>query len=385
MAIRQLNGKIDVVKAARMRIVNLFSNKLPVYLSFSGGKDSLCLAHLTLELIRERKIDPKQLTVYFLDEEAIYPCIEKTVHEWRRKFLLAGAKFVWWCIECKHYNCFNNLQNDESFVCWDSRKEAVWIRRPPSFAVRSHPLLVAREDTYQKFFAKLLIDGICLIGVRASESLQRRSNFAKMRKQHYSLNGNYQSFPIYDWENKDVWLYLKNNKVDVPDIYVYLWQAGMTRNQLRVSQFFSIDTARSLVSMNEYYPGLMERIVRREPNAYLAALYWDSEMFGRSSRKRTVLETDEAPKDYEALLKEVFSNLTKHFHSARALKTAVYYSRLYLKFKQTMTPDLMQRMYESLMAGDPKLRTYRALYVKCATNVADFGREAEARRRGQKP
>ena len=39
---------------------------------------------------------------------------------------------------------------------------------------------------------------------------------------------------------------------------------------------FSIDTARNLVKMDEYYPGLMERITRREPNAYLAALYWDS-------------------------------------------------------------------------------------------------------------
>lgn len=42
--------------------------------------------------------------------------------------------------------------------------------------------------------------------------------------------------------------------------------------------------------MNEYYPDLMERIIRREPNAYLAALYWDSEMFGRSSKNRRAIE-----------------------------------------------------------------------------------------------
>lgn len=59
----------------------------------------------------------------------------------------------------------------------------------------------------------------------------------------------------------------------IPDIYLYLWQAGTRKGQLRVSQFFSVDTARSLVKMNEYYPDLMERVTRREPNAYLAALY----------------------------------------------------------------------------------------------------------------
>ena len=74
--------------------------------------------------------------------------------------------------------------------------------------------------------------------------------------------------------------------VDIPEIYLFLWQSGTRKGQLRVSQFFSIDTAKSLVKMNEYYPDLMERIVRREPNAYLAALYWDSEMFGRSTAAR---------------------------------------------------------------------------------------------------
>ena len=93
------------------------------------------------------------------------------------------------------------------------------------------------------------------------------------------MTNKHQVFPIYDWTNNDVWLYLLNEHVDIPEIYLFLWQAGTRKGQLRVSQFFSVDTARSLVKMNEYYPDLMERVTRREPNAYLAALYWDSEMF----------------------------------------------------------------------------------------------------------
>ena len=78
---------MDVVTAARMRIQNVFRNRVPVYLSFSGGKDSLSLAQLTLGLIQHGEIDPSLLTVQFVDEEAIFPCIEQTVMEWRRKFL----------------------------------------------------------------------------------------------------------------------------------------------------------------------------------------------------------------------------------------------------------------------------------------------------------
>ena len=42
MSIRKKEGSMDVVQAARLRIRNVFSNGVPVYMSFSAGKDSLC-------------------------------------------------------------------------------------------------------------------------------------------------------------------------------------------------------------------------------------------------------------------------------------------------------------------------------------------------------
>ena len=78
---------------------------------------------------------------------------------------------------------------------------------------------------------------------------------------------------------------------------------------MRVSQFFSIDTAKSLVKMNEYYPDLMERIVRREPNAYLASLYWDSEMFGRSTAARKQNEKGIQEKIIRQRFLELFSDM----------------------------------------------------------------------------
>ena len=85
--------------------------------------------------------------------------------------------------------------------------------------------------------------------------------------------------PLYDWRDTDIWRYIRDKELAFPDTYMHLYQTGSTRRQMRISQFFSIDTARSLVKMEEYEPGLMDRITRREPNAYLAALYWDTEMF----------------------------------------------------------------------------------------------------------
>ena len=56
----------------------------------------------------------KQLTVQFIDEEAIFPCMEDMTKKWRRIFMMMGAKFEWYCVEVKHFNCFNALSNDET-------------------------------------------------------------------------------------------------------------------------------------------------------------------------------------------------------------------------------------------------------------------------------
>lgn len=363
MAIKRCQASIDVVEAAKVRITNVFRNGLPVYMSFSGGKDSLCLAHVVLTLIQDGKIDPHQLIVQFIDEEAIFPCIEDKVKEWRKTFLLTGAKFEWYCLECRHYNCFNQLTNDESFILWDKRKRDVWIRQPPTFAITYHPMLRPRLDTYQDFLPRINVGGISITGVRAAESIQRLQNVASMLTAGKQITGKQHILPLYDWTNNDVWLYLLNNHIDIPEIYLFLWQAGTGKSQLRVSQFFSVDTARSLVKMNEYYPDLMDRVIRREPNAYLAALYWDSEMFGRNTSNRKEAEKG-TEKDYKAALLEVFSNFDELFQSKHQIFVATRYKNFFMSVSTIADNKDFKAIYEGLMSGDPKLRTFRALYQR---------------------
>ena len=44
MAVKRIEGTMDVVTAARQRILNTFANGVPVYMAFSAGKDSLCMS-----------------------------------------------------------------------------------------------------------------------------------------------------------------------------------------------------------------------------------------------------------------------------------------------------------------------------------------------------
>ena len=116
--------------------------------------------------------------------------------------------------------------------------------------------------------------------------------------------------------------------------------------------------------MNEYYPDLMERIVRREPNAYLAALYWDSEMFGRSTMARKKNEQGSVERDYKAALLDLFSNMEGNFQTVSKRRVAYRYRNFFMGVSTIADNKDCKAIYEGIISGDPKLRTYRALYQR---------------------
>ena len=197
-----------------------------------------------------------------------------------------------------------------------------------------------------------------------------------------SMTNKQQVFPIYDWTNNDVWLYLLKEKIDIPEVYLFLWQSGTRKSQLRVSQFFSIDTAKTLVKMNEYYPDLMERIVHREPNAYLAALYWDSEMFGRSTIIRRQNEKGKAQKDYKAALLELFSDMDIHFQTKHKRYIADRYRDFFMNVSVIADNKDCKAIYEGLISGDPKSRSLRSLYQQIYSKYIEEAKKKEKLKNG---
>ena len=177
--IKKVYSNIDVVQMAKIRIKNVFNSTNNVYLGISGGKDSIVLNDIIYKMVMAGEIDKNKLTVIFIDEEAIYPCVEQIVKNIRKQWMLIGVKFEWYCIECKHFNCFNSLSQDESFICWDRYKKDKWIREMPPYAITYPPDLIPRVDTYQEFVEKNNRYGLTLTGVRCAESVQRMNNIAR--------------------------------------------------------------------------------------------------------------------------------------------------------------------------------------------------------------
>ena len=311
--------------------------------AWSAGKDSLVLG----EICEKAGIDQSVLVRCNLEYPAFIAWIEQNKPS-NLEIINTGQDMEW-------------LKKHQDMLFPDkSNKAAQWFHIVQH---RGQARYYKEHQLDQDFLPRTTVSGITMVGIRTAESVQRLQNIASMTKAGNRMTSKKQVFPIYDWTDNDVWLFLLRNYVDIPEIYLFLWQSGSSKRQMRVSQFFSVDTARSLVKMNEYYPDLMERVIRREPNAYLAALYWDSEMFGRSSRKRKESEQGQEQKDYKQELINLFDHM-EIFDTPHKRHVAERYRNFFIAVSAIATPEDCKHIYEGLISGDPKMRTFRALYQR---------------------
>ncbi|MBR4382224.1 MAG: phosphoadenosine phosphosulfate reductase family protein [Selenomonadaceae bacterium] len=250
------------------------------------------------------------------------------------------------------------------------------MREPPPFAIMEHPLVpYAGYCNYQTFCNNRTRDGIQMIGLRTAESIQRLKAVAFIKRECRK------QYPIYDWKDTDVWLYIKENHLPFPEAYIRLYEAGVTRTRLRLCCFFGDSSIQGLRWIAETDPELWVKIERRYPNAYLVLLYWDSEMFKRQSRRRTNLEDDSEPQDYKAKLYDLlFLNTDKYTIPPDTFKTLKDWRRLVIGFSEFMSPKLFKTSCEAILSGDPKKRTFRAVYNETYLNIANQSRKEQAHR-----
>ena len=379
MPVKKLESTMSVLDAAKARIKNVFSNGCKVYLSFSSGKDSLCMCSLTYDLIVAGEIDPKQLTVTFIDEEGLYRSMVDAAYRWRKLFMGVGVPFLWFCLPFKQVSVIDHLSTSESWITWEPGKEDVWIRQPPPFAIMSSPHLhYPGEMNYQTFCTRAFNDGIQMIGLRTIESLTRLKAVSNMDMTKIRPGGPF--YPIYDWMDTDVWMYIRDRGLEFPEIYMRLYEAGVSRRNLRLCAFFGDCGTQGLRWIAETDNELWQRIEAREPNAYLVLLYWDSEMFRRSTRNRRKLEEQEEKKDYKALVEDVLFRHPERYTIAKDTLARIHNWRtLFIKTYDIATDAQYKTMYEGLLYGDPKGRILRIMWATIYNDYSALARKENGR------
>ena len=176
---------LDVYEAIQKRFDYIFKEFDNIYVSFSGGKDSGLLLNLLMDYKHKHDIT-KKIGVFHQDFEAQYSYTTKYVEEMFDRYMDETEPY-WVCLPMAVRTALSSYEL--FWYPWDDQKQDIWVRPMPKkpFVINmdNNPFTLYKYKMHQEDLAKQfgrwyrLVHGekktICLLGIRASESLQRYS------------------------------------------------------------------------------------------------------------------------------------------------------------------------------------------------------------------
>ena len=363
--------KIENIREEIIAVLGLFDHPPKIHISFSGGKDSIVMWDLFKKSYNEWGGDWHNVVMTFFDEEAMFDGVIKCVENTREELISYGGTFNWFCMPFRHYSAIDSLKVDDVYLLWKESERENWVRPMPEFAIKNYKGFVLGMN-YQEFsnnvYLKDLGCDLQLQGMRIFESIQRRQDIGSI-KNRYKITGNGRYTPIRYLTEKDIWRYIDENKLDFPMEYLFLYQtkgqAGRRHNgQLRISQLFSSDTIETLTYLREFDPDLWKRIEKRQPNAYLASLY-----FGNTFSKDTEYDPNEC----------YFDLILPHVKNRKSGKKVYIYmariKQLGIENDERINKWCHKYYKNVVVKGDPKGRSARSLRMTLYNLVDKVGAE----------
>lgn len=292
--IRQYSGQ-NVYEAFRERMHLIFQEFDNIFVSFSGGKDSGLLLNMLMDF-RHEFYPYKRIGVFHQDFEAQYSVtteyVERTFARLENEPL---TDLYWVCLPMATRTCFSSYQM--FWYPWDDTKEDIWVRPMPQHPfvinMQNNPMTTYRYRMHQEDLAKQfgrwyrLSHGnkktVCLLGIRADESLQRYSGFLN-KKYGYKdqcwitkqFKDTYAASPLYDWSTSDIWHANALFGYDYNKLYDLYYMAGLKPSQMRVASPFNDSAKESLNLYRVIDPEIWTKLVGRVRGANFGAIYGKS-------------------------------------------------------------------------------------------------------------
>ena len=278
----------DVYAAAQERLRLVFEEFDNIYISFSGGKDSGLLLNLVLDY-RKRYYPDRVIGVFHQDFEAQYTVtteyVERTFERIRDE-----AECYWVCLPMATRTALSSYE-----------KQELWVRPMPAkeyvINLDNNPMTTYRYRMHQEDLAKQfgrwyrMSHGgkktICLLGMRAEESLQRYSGFLNKK---YGYQGEcwignmfkdvWCGSPLYDWSSRDVWHANYMFGYDYNRLYDLYYMAGLKISQMRVASPFNDYSKDALNLYRVIDPEIWVKLVGRVQGANFTSIYGKTKAMG---------------------------------------------------------------------------------------------------------
>ena len=287
----------NVYEAFLGRMKLIFQEFDNIYLSFSGGKDSGLLLNMVLDY--QQKYAPvKKIGVFHQDFEAQYTVtpeyVERTFEQIKDR-----VEPYWVCLPMATRTAMSNYEM--YWYPWDNKKKELWVRQMPDkeyvINLENNPITTYRYRMHQEDLAKQfgrwykMSHGngktVCILGMRADESLQRYSGFLNKRygyKEECWISKQFKDVwcasPIYDWSTEDIWHANYIFNYDYNHLYDLYYKAGLKVSQMRVASPFNDYSKESLNLYRVIDPQIWVKLVGRVRGANFGALYGRTKAMG---------------------------------------------------------------------------------------------------------
>ena len=288
---------LNVHDALLYRLNFIFEEFENIFVSFSGGKDSGLLLELVLAF-QKRFYPKRKLGVFHQDFEAQYNYTTKYVEETFER-LKDEAELYWVCLPMATRTALSNYEM--YWYPWDDKKENLWVRPRPNkeyvITLENNPMTTYRYKMHQEDLAKQFCrwykithndaPTICLLGIRAEESLQRYNGFLNKKRGYKRNCWITQQFknvwcgsPLYDWGTQDVWHAIAEGGYSYNQLYDILYQAGVKPSQMRVASPFNDYAKDSLNLYRIIEPDTWIKLLGRVKGVNFGSIYGRTKALG---------------------------------------------------------------------------------------------------------
>ena len=288
---------MNVYDAFLARMHFLFEEFDHIYVSFSGGKDSGLLLNLVQDY-RNQHYPERPIGVFHQDFEAQYTVtteyVERTFERIQDQVELYSV-----CLPMATRTALSSYEM--YWYPWDDTKKELWVREMPQkeyvINLENNRMTTYRYRMHQEDLAKQFgrwyrdaHDGgktVCLLGMRADESLQRYSGFLNKKYGYKDTCWISKQFkdvwcasPLYDWSTDDVWHATYLFGYDYNRLYDLYYMAGLKPSQMRVASPFN-DYAKDALNLYRVIdPEIWCKLVGRVQGANFASIYGKSKAMG---------------------------------------------------------------------------------------------------------
>ena len=292
--------KQNVYEALLERLQFIFCEFENIYISFSGGKDSGLLLNLVLDF-RKKYYPDRQIGVFHQDFEAQYTVTTQYIERTFER-IKGESELYWVCLPMATRTALSSYEM--YWYPWDDTKKEQWVRQMPDkeyvINLDHNPITTYRYRMHQEDLAKQFgrwyrkshgdKKTVCLLGIRADESLQRYSGFLNKKygyKDECWISKQFKNVwcasPLYDWKANDIWHANYLFSYDYNKLYDLYYKAGLTVSQMRVASPFNDYSKDALNLYRVIDTEIWCRLVGRVQGANFAAIYGRTKAMGYRS------------------------------------------------------------------------------------------------------